>query len=163
MMATKILALLALLVVGGCGAIIAQQQAEEQAKRKAIYDSEIADCKAQFPVAPRKNNVNLARCWNEATDRYIRPTGADLDLLALLAAKRIAIATDMDAGKITQEQGAVLMAQAGADAVSEHERRMNAKGSVAAQQQAANAAVLGAINAGSPRTCSRIGNSVTCF
>lgn len=151
------------LALSGCGLARAQQEREAFEQRKAAQQEEIAQCKQLYPTSARKNNVAFARCVNVANDNFFRPSGQNLDLLDLFAAKRIEIATQMDSGKISQEQGDVLIAQARTEATTELQRRVNNNQMVAAQQQQANAAMVSAWSASAPRTCNRIGNSVTCY
>ncbi len=122
----------------GCGLMQAQQRAEAAAKARAQQEAETAGCKEQFPTAPRRNHVAQARCLNEVAARYWTD-GANRDLLELFVTKRLAIATQMDEGKISEEDGEVAIAQARADANSELQQRQNAKGAVYAQQAAAAA------------------------
>jgi hypothetical protein len=142
------------LPIAGCatGPSIAEQRAAIQAQ----LEREIADCRLAYPVAPRKNNVALARCINEANSRHMK---AHPDIGAALAATRIAIATKMDAGKISHEEGEAQIAQARAQANSELLRRETSIASVMAQEEAAAAARA----ASRPRTCNVIGNTVNCY
>jgi hypothetical protein len=156
-----ILILVLALALGGCADTLAQKQAAE-AKRQADLRAEVEACKQQFPTAPRKNNVALSRCINDVNGRFWTDQ-VNHDLLDLYAAKRIAIATQMDEGKISQEDGQVLIEQARSDAITQIQQRVNANQSVAAQQQAARAATAAAIGASSPVTCTRFGNTVNCF
>lgn len=121
--------------LAGCGAMQAQQRAEAAANVQAQKDAAAADCRQQFPTAPRTNHVALARCLIAVQVRYWG--GTDRDLLDLFAAKDIAISTQMDEGKITQEDGNVLIQQAWSDMVSGAQQRANANRPVFAQQAAA--------------------------
>jgi hypothetical protein len=126
--------------LSACGAMRVQQAA----KLHAQADAEAASCHQQFPTGPLKNHVALAECLNGVNSRYW-PDPATRDLLDLFNAKRIAIATQMDQGKISEQDGNVLMAQARTDEVSAIERRNNARGIVAAQQATASAAQWNAV------------------
>lgn len=127
------------LVLTGCGAIRAQQAAKVQAQQQA----DIANCKQQFPLAPKANHVALTRCMKAVADQY-SPDDPYRDLVSLYLAKRMAIAVQQDAGKISEEDGEVKIAQAYNEAVREQQQRMYAQGAIAAQQTAANAAALSA-------------------
>ncbi|HML07365.1 MAG TPA: hypothetical protein VK430_04455 [Xanthobacteraceae bacterium] len=95
--------------------------------------AEMAACKNQFPTGP---HVAVARCTNDVAARYWDDP-ANRDLLNLVAAKRVAIATEVDQGKLSEQEGDVLAAQAAAEANSALQQRRNAGGLVAAQQAAA--------------------------
>lgn len=86
--------------------------------------AEMAACKKQFPTGPQTNHVALARCTNDVAARYWDDP-ANRDLLNLAAAKRVAIATQVDQGKISEQDGDVLAAQAAADANSTLQQRRN--------------------------------------
>jgi hypothetical protein len=98
--------------------------------------AEMTACKKQFPTGPQTNHVALARCTNDVAAKYWDDP-LNRDLLNLVAAKRIAIATQVDQGKISEQEGDVLSAQAAADANSVLQQRKNASGLVAGQQAAA--------------------------
>jgi hypothetical protein len=143
------------LALADCGYIRAQQQAESVAKEAEQVQAEYSACLQQFPAGPRHNNVALARCLGEVDVRHWTDA-ANRDLLDLYLFKRIAVATRMDQGSVTQEDGAALIAQTQTEAISEYQRRTNADRSTAAQQQAAAAA-------NAPRFSTRNGNSISCF
>ena len=118
-------------------------------------------CTASFSEEP-KDAIARAKCFNAADEAYAPYTGSP-DLIRLRIAKRTEIAERMATGKITRAQGVLELAELNASLTSEDQRRKNANHSVAAQQQAATAATIGALSAGAPRTCTRIGNSVSCY
>jgi hypothetical protein len=127
------------LMVAGCGLARQQEMQQQAAKLNAQRDADNADCRQRFPTTPRTNHVALARCLNEVAARYW-PDQSNRDLLELFVAKRMAIAAQVDAGKISEPEGEVLLAQARTEIVSTAQQRQNAHGLVAAQQQAADAA-----------------------
>jgi hypothetical protein len=127
------------LMLAGCGAVLAEKQAEEAAKQRADQEANNADCRKQFPTAPRINHAALARCLNDVAARYWTDT-ANRDLLDLYAAKRLAISTQMDEGKVTEEEGQLAIAQAATDTTTAHQQRVNAENVVATQQGSADAA-----------------------
>ena len=127
-----ILIIAACLTLCACSATKAQQQAEQLAAMRAKQQAAFDECKVKYPTAPRKNNVAYARCVNDVNAAYVT---SNPDIADLLAVKRVAIATQMDEGEISQENGEALIAQARSEAVAELQRRQ----SVAAQQQSARA------------------------
>jgi hypothetical protein len=126
------------LVLAGCAA---QQAAKLRAQAQAQAEVDLSNCKQQFPISPRKNHVAQTQCLNEVLRRYSTDAGTR-DLVELLAAKQIAIATQLDQGKISEQDGDVLIAQARTEAVSATQQRNNANGVVAAQQEAAAASAM---------------------
>ena len=104
----------------------------------------------------RKDAIARTKCFNDADQAYM-PFSTAPDLVQLRMAKRSELAERVVAGKITRAQAILELTELNANLVTEDQRRRNANQSVAAQQQAATAATIGAINAGAPRTCTRTG------
>src|SRR5208337_3288054 len=92
------------LALTGCGVIKAQQAAKVEAQQQA----DIANCKQQFPLAPKTNHVALTRCMKAVADQS--PDDPYRDLVSLYLAKRMAIAVQQDAGRISEEDGEVQIA-----------------------------------------------------
>ncbi|WP_103873871.1 hypothetical protein [Bosea lathyri] len=129
------------MAMAGC----VSRQAEVQ--KQIAADKEI--CRSQtFPT-----KVAFARCINSAEQKmsavYDKP-----DLLQLRLASRLAIAEKQDKGQISDAQAELEFAQVGAQ-IGTQEATRNSNAEMASAASAA----------ASPRrvTCSRIGNSVTCF
>jgi hypothetical protein len=154
--------------LAGCGIAQRQeQQAAAQAWQATIdaanqqHAADNAQCYATFSESD-KEAVARAKCLADA-DRKALPTRSHPDLSTLLTAKRTELAERQAAGKITRAQAVFEFGQLKAQVISEEQQRDNSNRSVAAQQQAATAATIGAINAGAPRSCTRIGNTVNCY
>jgi hypothetical protein len=106
-----------------------------------------------------------ARCINEAL-AFFRPTMPYPDLLDTVQAERLAIAENVQNGRITVAQGNAAMAEKWSAMVSEEQRRKTAVvGAVAQMSSAAAAHSAAAANwrAAGPRTCNYGGGTVTCY
>lgn len=145
--------------LSACGLVQAAKNKELQEKG----DAAAADCRAQYPTGPKSNNVAQARCLDVVIDTYTKPVNPHGDLLELYKAKRMMIAGKMDRGEVSYEQGLVEIAQMRAEVIGEAQRRSNNATMASAAQQQADANSFAAFNAAMPKTCNRVGNSVTCF
>jgi hypothetical protein len=106
--------------------------------------------------------VARAKCIN-AADEILRPFDPYADLYNLRNAKRNELAERLAAGKITRAQMVLEFTQLNSQIATEWQHRSNSDRSGAAQQQAATAATIGAINANAPRSCTLIGNTTNCY
>jgi hypothetical protein len=143
--------------LAGC-ALTAQQ--ERQAKISATTEeakSDFAYCSVGFSEADH-DAIARAKCLN-AADEKLRTVVAYPDLINLRIAKRAELAERQSTGKITRAQAVLEFAQTNTQIETEFQRRATADRSVRAQETAAGAAVAATL----PTTCTRIGNSVTCF
>ena len=155
--------------LAGCG--IAQRiQAQEQAKQLASQsDAAIADCDTKIPGGNPKTTVSRIKCLNDAMAIRMPLFGTDQDLAQAFMANRLAIAEQVQNGKLSVAEGNAGIADKWSQAVSESQRRRNATLSVAAQQDAA-AAQQSAASASwaaimqPPKsvTCLRTGTMTTC-
>lgn len=170
----------AALLLTGCG--IAQhaqihQEANDAASRR---DASIAACKQQFPDKAAKR----IKCSNAAELDYFlameRSVGhPGIDLVHLMHAKRLELAEQYDAGKLTEAQYKVAVAQVATDINSQLQARMNnaavanaaQRQAIAAQQQAsaqtmaAGAAIMtgsGSAPAHSTTSCRPLGGTLHC-
>ncbi len=102
-----------------------------------------ADCDARFPASNIKVAVARMQCFNNALESESEKTPgyptADRDLLASFLAYRMAIAEQIQHGKITVLQGKALAAEKWSQMLSEDERRANERQAVQAQQAAIQA------------------------
>jgi hypothetical protein len=85
----------------------------------ANFEKDKAACGALHTAVAR------ARCFDGVVDRYVRPTVRDQDLLTLEEAERVALAEKVDAGKMTQAEADLQLAQARTGIFSEVQRRSN--------------------------------------
>ena len=97
-----------------------------------------ADCDARFPASNIKVAVARMQCFNDALESgtlgYVNQ-----DLLASFMAYRMAIAEQIQYGKITVLQGKALAAEKWSQILSEAERRGNETQAVQAQREAIRA------------------------
>jgi hypothetical protein len=155
--------------LAGCG--VAQRiQAQEQAKKLAAQsDAAIADCNTRLPTGDRKTIVARMTCLNEAMTIRMPLFGTDQDLAQAFMANRLAIAEQVQNGKLSNAEGNAAIAEKWSQSVSESQRRRNATLSLAAQQNAAAAQESAASASWAavmqpPRsvTCLSTGSMTTC-
>lgn len=144
------LSMKALIVVGlaatlaGCAQVRINAATEEMEKEKAVCRS-----------APKTTHMNLARCINAAEERGYRASGiSGGDLMAVRLATRIAIAEKQDKGLMTDAEAELEFAQVNSGLTSTDQQRRNS---------AATASAISSMATPQPTTCTRYGNTVTCF
>jgi hypothetical protein len=125
--------------VAGCG-IAQRMQAKEQAKQLAAQsDAAIADCNAKIPVGNPTTIVSRMQCLNDAMAIRMPLFGSDQDLAQAFMTYRMAVAEQVQKGKMSIAEGNAAIAEKWSQEVSESQRRRNATLSVAAEQDAASA------------------------
>lgn len=124
--------------------------------RMAAAKEEMEREKAACQSAPRTTNMNLARCINAAEEKAYRASGStgEGDLVAVRLAARMAIAEKIDKGQMTQAEGELEFARVYSGLVGTSEQRQNS---------AMTANAISSMATPRSTTCTRIGNSVTCF
>jgi hypothetical protein len=141
--------------MGGCGiarrAEIAKQ-AEELKQRSAAAAQ---DCVTRFPAGNSATAVSRMQCLNDAL-LIVRPIMPYPDLLDSFIASRLVIAEHVQKGQITLAEANEQIASKRSAFVAEEQRRLLANRSVSAQETMAQ-------NIGGPTTCTRTGNTVSCF
>jgi hypothetical protein len=165
------------LALSGC-AIAPPVQAEEPAKQPAAANAllieqskaAMAACDANFPAGDPKTAVVRRKCINDGFAIKLPTFGPDQDLVRGVMADSMAIAEQVQSGKMTIAEGNAAIADKWSKAVSESQRRSNSKNSVLAQQSAAAQQQSGA--AAEPAdvipvelpgfTCTQNGNVATC-
>lgn len=144
------------LAVSGC-ANAARVEREEKAKAaSAEFVSARSQCGSRYPSA--KDAVSRANCINDAT-QIIRQYLPYPDLLDQENAARLLISEQIAGGKITPAEGGVRFAKMHSDVVAEEQRRTLAGRAVSAQERTAAAAW----RASDPVSCTKYGNTVSCF
>lgn len=113
----------------------ASKQAEEEA----------ANC-------PGTTQTAFYTCKNEIDRRLVRPHFRYPDLLDVAMASRLAIGAKLDRREISSEDAQLALARISSQLVAENERRGLARRSVAAQEAAS-----------APVSCTRIGDTVSCY
>jgi hypothetical protein len=149
------------IALSGCGLAARQAQQERLLAAQAEVKRASEACITRFSES-NQDAIPRAKCLNDADAAY-GPTTRFPDLVSLRMAKRMELAEKQSTGKITRPQAVLEMAQLNSAGVAEEQRRTNANQSVAAQQQAATAATIGALSANAPRTCTSVGNTVNCY
>ena len=152
-------------LVGGCG-ISQRMQAREQAKQLAAQsDAAVADCNARIPSGNAKTIVSRMQCLNDAMAIRMPLFGNDQDLAQAFMAYRMAIAEQVQNGKMSVAEGGAAVTEKWSQEVSESQRRRNASLSLAAQQDAAAAqqsAAAASWASQRPVTCMHTGTMTTC-
>ena len=146
------------LTVASCG--IARRQ-EMQARIQELQAQSLAAsqrCDVSVPAGNAKTAVERAKCQTEAW-AILRPTTPYPDLLDLMIASRLAIAEQVQNGKLTIAQANEQIAAKRSELVAEEQRRNLANRSVAAQEGMAAASQ----SAAGPHSCTWFGNTVNCF
>jgi hypothetical protein len=152
------LLLLLALSLGGCGLARRAELEKQMVALKEQSQAATEACRAK----PLTSYVERAKCLNDAA-QIARPTAPYPDLLDVLLAQRVEIASRVDKKMITPEEGQLEYAKVVSQATTESQQRSLAGRSVAAQEQSAAAASQAAWAASMPVSCSKFGNTVTCF
>jgi len=155
-MLRMILATIVGLSLSGCGLVARQQQQEQLARVKQQAAEAKQDCESRFPTSPKKNHVEQAKCLNAFNESVVKPTSPFPDLIDLLDATRLSLATKVDQGTMSEADANLQLAQTRTHIVQEADRRQLAVRSVNAQETAAAASAAGT-------TCIKNGNTVSCF
>jgi hypothetical protein len=141
-------------VLAGCGLAARQAQAEKAAAITETVKAEVETCKAQYSELP-KDAIARAKCFN-AADTTFKQIASYPDLVDLRIAKRAEIAERVSAGKITRAEGVLEFSHMQTNLIDEEQKRSLADRSVRVQEISAAAAMA-------PTSCTRFGNTVTCF
>jgi hypothetical protein len=133
--------------VASCG--LARQQ--QRASLKQQSEAATQECDTKLPPANPKTAVARAKCQVDAYN-IMRPAVTYPDLMDLFIARRMLVAEQVEKGQITIAQANELIATKQSEIVAEEQRRNLANRSVAAQESAAG-----------PVSCTRFGNTVSCY
>jgi len=143
--------------VAGCGIIAQKKRQEEFAAVKASADRMLADCDLKYKKI-KGQMLDRMKCRGEAFALYKSqlpfPDLLDQEITSLMV-----VAERVDTGAMTYAEGEQAASEIHSRMVAEEQRRMLANRSVSAQESAASAAW----RASAPVTCTRSGNSTTCF
>ena len=130
--------------LAGCAQARLNAASEEMEKDKAACRS-----------SPRTTHMNLARCINAAEEKAYRNSGiSGGDLVSVRLATRMAIAEKQDKGQMTEAEAELEFARANSGLVSTDQQRRNS---------AVTADAISSMAEPRSTTCTRYGNSVTCF
>jgi hypothetical protein len=153
------------LTLAGCDLAQQAKIREEAALPTKTLDAQIAECKRRYPDRHRKPVTPRIKCFNEAdlnyhADLLYTVVNPQLDLVRSFTAQRLVIGERYDNGRLSQAEFDAEMASAEVDYNSRVLQRQNEAEMIAAAQSQAAAARAAA---SSPTTCTRLGNSVTCY
>lgn len=142
-------------ILAGCGMVVAARNQANFKEEQEHTQAYAADCRQSIPA---KQRVQLAKCFNDA-ERGLAPFWGQPDLVALRWATRVSIAEKVEKGHLSDTDADLEWAKFNAQNGGEAQYRQNASASVAAQQTAASAAYRNSLGT----TCTRYGNSVSCY
>lgn len=179
---TRCCAMMISLILPACGLAHQAKIQKDADSAQAEADRAASECERLHPDKNRKPVTPRTQCFNDARLNYglamDRSIGnLNLDLFRLSNARMLVVAERFDSGKTTVAQFELEKAEAQANFNDQIAARHNsATIAAAAQQQAAaasqqataaseqsiNSAVTAATST-KPVSCSRIGNTVTCY
>jgi hypothetical protein len=115
------------------------RQQERMAELRRQVEAEKHDCDNLYPrdVAGPQHYSQRVRCFNEVEARFMRPFEPFPDLSEQRLAARKALAADLDAGRLTEAQANVRLAQKHAQIAAEERRRSERTSSISAEATAA--------------------------
>lgn len=156
----KTLAVCICVIITGCGIARQMQEREDAEKADAVFHAASEACNARMKNKEYTRLKIWTECHNEARLQWWQARGfEDADLLNLLHAKRLALAEAFDANKITDTNLKVQSAEIESAFQTQLQHRNNQRRQTEAAITQANAAV----RASSPVSCTRIGNTVSCY
>jgi hypothetical protein len=136
--AHSLFAVLLATVLTGCADYQAQQQAQQQQQKRAQLEEQAKtaaqDCANKFPLAPQ-TLVARVQCVNTAWAPVLPALGGNADLFQTFMAQRLAIAEQVQSGKITMAEGNAAASQKYSEMLSAAQRRVAIAQTAAAQQQ----------------------------
>jgi hypothetical protein len=152
------LTLLAALWLAACAQ---DRQQEHMAELRRQVEAEKQDCDNLYPrdVRGPQHYSQRVRCLNEVEARFMRPLDPFPDLADQRLAARKALAADLDAGRLTEAEANVRLAQKRAQIAAEERRRTEVTSAISAEATAALARQRVALGT----TCEQIGTAVSCF
>jgi archaellum component FlaG (FlaF/FlaG flagellin family) len=134
--ARTIFAVLLAAALSGCADYQAQQQAAQIKERNKAATR---DCRNRFSTVTPENIVAAAQCRNAAMAITLPLLGSNQDLAQSFMAQRLAIAEQVQKGKLTVAEGSTAIWQKYSEAEGELQRRIAITQTAAAQQQTAAA------------------------
>jgi hypothetical protein len=152
---------LTLLVALWLAACAQDRQQEHVAELRRQVEAEKQDCDNLYPrdVGGPQHYSQRVRCLNEVEARFMRPLDPFPDLADQRLAARKALAADLDAGRLTEAEANVRLAQKRAQIAAEERRRTEVTSAISAEATAALARQRVALGT----TCSEGDAAVSCF
>jgi hypothetical protein len=152
------LPLLAGLVLAGCGFDRAPELQSRTDQLNAQSAAASQACDVSVPAGNQKTAVMRAKCQVDAV-AIRRPIVTYPDLLDSYLAARMAVAEQVQAGKLTVAKGSEVIAHKISELVAEEKRRNIANRSASTQETVAPESIVLA----SPHSCTRAADSAKCF
>lgn len=137
----RVLALGVVLALAGCG----QKAPSPLAFAQQQFDAEVVKC-------PNNTRTAYARCVQALEQKFLKPVFPNPEMLDLMGATRLAVAVRVDSGQMRPEDADLELARLKAQMMADYDRMALARRSVRAQEAAA-----------APVSCTRIGNTTTCY
>src|SRR5271166_6540923 len=144
----RLLALLVALMLAGCGLVQRAQFQQKATELRAQSDAAMAECNSRLPAGVPSHAVGRAQCVNQALG-ILRPIMPFPDLWDVYMATHLAIAEQVQAGKMSVTQANVVLTEKRSALTAEEQRRLLANRSVTAQENIAAAS----LEAAGPRSC----------
>lgn len=151
-----VLAVIAALILSGCGLYAQQKQKEAYQSAVQMAKDSLAECELQHPAGSKKYMAK-AKCQNDAT-ALVKPFMPYPDLVDQDMANRMLFAERLEQGKITLAEANAQLMQSHSQVVAEEQRRQLSGRAVSAQESAAAAAWRS-----NAVTCTTFGNSTSCY
>lgn len=151
-------------VLSGCG-IARRMQEQERVEKVDLEFKQASDrCNQRLKSSEYEGLLPWTECHNSARLAWWNARGfADVDLIRLHNAKRVAITEQYDNGGLSESELTLASARAESEFQSALEKRINDRQMTAAARQQAEAARQIAIQSSMPTSCRRIGETVTCY
>jgi hypothetical protein len=92
--------------LSGCADYQAQQRAKAAAQLNEQYKAALQECKNKIPTVRPQNVVTATQCSNAAVAILLPTYGSNQDLTQTFMAQPLAIAQQVQSGKITAAEGA---------------------------------------------------------
>jgi len=137
------------------------RQHDRMAELRHQVETEKQDCDNLYPrnVAGPEHYSQRVRCFNDVETRFMRPLEPFPDLADQRLAARKALAADLDAGRLTEAQANLRLAQKKVQIEAEERRRTQATSSISAEATAALVQQRTALGT----TCSQVDAALSCF
>ena len=145
-----------ILLTAGCG--LRGPSAFEQARTQ--YRADLAECRRRH--GHERKVLQGVQCANAAEMR-LSGHGPYADLTQVFVSQRLLLAQQHDAGRLTRAEFVAKQALLGSEIQARRLARLDRARTANAAVQAANAASTQAWNSGRPYSCTRHGDTVSCY
>jgi hypothetical protein len=137
------------------------RQQDHMAELRRQVETAKQDCDNLYPrdLAGPQHYSQRVRCLNDIEAQFMRPLDPFPDLADRRLAARRTLATDLDAGRLTEAEANARLAAKSSEIAAEERRRSETTSSISAEATAALARQRVALGT----TCNQIGAGATCF